>query len=372
MFKRTLENNIKNWLFKQKVIVVYGARQVGKTTLVKKIANEYGDEAAFFNCESLEVKNRLADARPEYIKAFFGSAKLVVLDEAQTINNIGQILKLMIDSYPDLQIIATGSSSFDLANQVGEPLVGRAVYFTLFPLTLEELAGSYSGPTTDKIDWMMRFGAYPEIASYGEAEAKERLAMLASGYLYKDVLQFEGIRKPDVVIKLLQLLALQIGSEVSINELANNLKVSGYLVEKYIDILEKAFVLFRLKALSRNPRKEIAKSSKVYFIDLGLRNSLIDNHNSMDIRNDAGALWENFCIVEKLKFNHYRKILAHQYFWRSLSKKEVDYVEDLETKISAYEFKWGKCDAKEPQEFMKSYQAKYKCVNRENVQDLFV
>jgi predicted AAA+ superfamily ATPase len=319
----------------------------------------------------LEVKNRLADLRPEYIKTFFGSAKLVVLDEAQTIKNIGQILKIMIDTYPELQIIATGSSSFDLASQVGEPLVGRAVYFTLFPLSLAELAGSYTGPTADKIDWMMRFGAYPEIASYGEAEAKDRLSMLASGYLYKDVLQFEGIKKPEVVLKLLQLLALQIGNEVSYHELAGNLKVSSYLVEKYIEILEKAFVIFRLRALSRNPRKEIAKANKIYFVDLGLRNSLIDNHNSLDIRNDTGQLWENFCVLEKLKFNHYYKIPAHQYFWRSISKKEVDYAEEIAGRISGYEFKWGKCDAKQPREFTENYQATVKCVNRDNIQELF-
>jgi predicted AAA+ superfamily ATPase len=332
---------------------------VGKTTLVKNILTAYPNDGRYFNCEILSVQKNLETLEPEKIKAFFGEYKLIVLDEAQKIPNIGMVLKIMIDAYPDMQIIATGSSSFELANTISEPLTGRHFTFTLYPLSVHEINGGQGASFIEsKLESLLRFGSYPEVFSLSIDNARERLDEIASDYLYKDVLAFEGMRKSDTIKNLLQLLALQLGQEVSYAELAQQLGVNRITVQRYLDILEKSFVVFRLRAFSRNQRKEISKSVKVYFYDLGLRNSIIQNYNDLDLRTDKGALWENFCIIERQKMNALHRSQANMYFWRTYTQKEVDYIEESEGQIRGYEFKWNaEKSFSPPQEFMKNYQA---------------
>lgn len=365
---RKIEENIKNSLFKGKIVIIYGARQVGKTTLAKKILSEHGDSGKYYNCELLSVERGLSEPEAEKIKAFLGDYKIVVLDEAQKIPNIGKILKIMVDTYPEMQIIATGSSSFDLLQKISEPMTGRIFQFILYPLSAGEVV-DYGGRQMlyAKLENLLRFGAYPEVFSLSENAAKERLNEIASNYLYKDILQFEGLKKSGVIKDLLQALALQMGQEVSYQELATTLGVNRLTVQKYIDILEQCFVIFKLNAFSRNKRKEISKSIKVYFYDLGIRNSLIENFNPLKIRNDAGALWENFCVIERKKINEIQKRFANLYFWRTYDQKEIDLVEEREGRLFGYEFKWQKEKKKKPKDFLETYPgASYEVVNRNN------
>lgn len=365
---RLLESQIKQRLFKGKIVIVYGARQVGKTTLAKKILGEYGNEGRYLNCELLSVERGLAEPEAEKIKAFLGDYKIIVLDEAQNISNIGKVLKIMVDTYPDLQIIATGSSSFDLSQKIAEPLTGRAFQFILYPLSVKEIKESRDMFYVEsKLENILRFGGYPEVFQLDENGARERLNEIASNYLFKDILKFEGIKKSSAIKNLLQALALQLGNEVSYQELANTLGINRLTVQKYIDILEQSFIVFKLNAFSRNKRKEISKSIKVYFYDLGIRNSLVENYNRLDIRNDAGALWENFCILERKKINDANMRFVSSYFWRTYDKKEIDYVEEAGGEISGFEFKWNAQKTyKPPEEFIEKYKAKVEKIDKNN------
>ena len=368
LVERTIKNSIKQNLFKGKVVVIYGARQVGKTTLTKQILEEYKGIGLYLNCEILSVQQGLEIPEPEKLKSFLGDYKLIILDEAQKIKNIGLILKLLVDTYPELQIIATGSSSFDLANKTSEPLTGRIDQYILYPFSVEELLqGTTKIQMSSKIETLLRFGAYPEIYFLNEQEARGRLNEISSNYLYKDILNFEKIKKSGVLINLLQLLALQIGHEVSFSEIASNLGINRLTVQKYIDMLEQFFVIFTLRSFSRNMRKEISKSVKVYFYDLGIRNSLIQNFNKLEIRNDLGGLWENFLIVERLKKCSYHNIFENRYFWRTYDQKEIDYVEEREGKLHTFEFKWGNAKAKQIPEFIRAYpDSEFMLINRDN------
>lgn len=365
---RNIEGPIKERLFKGKVIIIYGARQVGKTTLVKKIISEYANEAHYLNCELLPVQNGLSELDTEKIKAFLGGYKIIVLDEAQNIPNIGKVLKIVVDTFPGLQIIATGSSSFDLSQKISEPLTGRAFKFILYPLSLKEIKQNRDMFFVEsKLENLLRFGSYPEIFNLDENFAKERLNEIASNYLYKDALRFEGIKKSSLVKNLLQALTLQLGQEVSYQELAVKLGVNRLTIQKYIDLLEQCFIIFRLNAFSRNVRKEISKSIKIYFYDVGIRNSLIENYNRLDIRPDAGFLWENFCIVERKKFNDANFKFVNSYFWRTYDQKEIDYIEESEGKITGYEFKWGdKIAYRAPKEFIENYKAEVEKIDKSN------
>ncbi len=373
MFTRAIESQLKEKLFQGKVIILYGARQVGKTTLVKKVLAEYGEKGRYLNCENLSVQQGLADIESSKMKAFLGDYSLVVLDEAQKITDIGKKLKLLVDTHPDIQIIATGSSSFDLANRTAEPLTGRTFHLMLTTLSVEEMVrGSDLLTVTAQLEKFLRLGSYPEIYSFSDEGAIDRLNEIASAYLYKDILQFEGIKKSSIVQKLLQLLALQLGNEVSFNELATQLKVSRQTVEKYLDILEQSFVVFILRAFSRNKRKEISKSVKVYFCDNGIRNSLIQNFNPLALREDVGALWENFCIAERYKYHIARRLHPNTYFWRTYDQKEVDYVEESDGKIRGFEFKWNADKTpKAPKSFVEEYTADFSVVNPKNCWGFF-
>lgn len=373
LIKRDIEENIKEWLFKGKIIILYGARQVGKTTLAKKLLKEYGRPEDYFNCEIISIRQVLGKEDPAVLKKFLGNGRLIVLDEAQKVTNIGLILKLLSDTYPDMQIIATGSSSFDLVNKINEPLTGRALEFTLYPFSLRELKFFYKNYELDgQLENLLVYGLYPEIIKSGLPDARQLLDNLSNKYLYQDILIFDRIKKSDIVVKLLQLLALQIGNEVSINEMAVNLQCSRDTVVNYLDILEKAFIVFRLRAYSRNQRKEITKKQKIYFVDLGIRNSIISRYNELAVRDDVGALWENFCVSERIKKLQADNLSCQKFFWRTIDQKEVDYVEEYNDRLDGYEFKWAKGKASAPKEFLAYKNSSIKLINRENYQDFLL
>ncbi len=358
MYTRLLEASIENYLFRGRVIVLYGARRVGKTTLVKHILSKHAQRRTrYLNCDLLSVRNALQIEEAAVLKAFLGEQDLVVLDEAQQIQNIGRILKILVDEFPEMQVIATGSSSFGLGVRTAEPLTGRMVRLELYPLSLAELAGDAGYSAVEpRLDFMLRYGAYPSIINLSETEARVALDELVSNYLYRDALAFVGMHKSTVLLKLLELLARQIGQEVSYSELGQALGIDRRTVITYIDLLEQCFILFRLGAFSRNLRKEVTKSVKIYFYDLGVRNGIIQNFAPLSLRTDIGSLWENFCIVERLKFLHYRQKFVGQYFWRTYDQNEIDYVEEADGMLTGYEFKWSPtAKLKEPADFLQAY-----------------
>jgi hypothetical protein len=358
MIARLLEAQIEKVLFHGRTVVLYGARRVGKTTLVKHILEKHADKRTrYLNCDLLSVRHGLQVEETTALKAFLGEQDLVVLDEAQQIQNIGRILKILVDEVPAMQVIATGSSSFGLGNQTAEPLTGRMHRFVLYPLTLAELAGDQGYSAVEpRLDLLLRFGSYPSIIDLSEAEARVALDELVSNYLYRDALAFVGVRRSTALVKLLELLARQLGQEVSYAELGQALGIDRRTAISYIDLLEQCFVLFRLGSFSRNLRKEVSKSVKIYFYDLGVRNGVIQNFAPLPLRNDVGALWENFCIVERLKLLHYRQRFANQYFWRTYDQKEIDYLEEADGVLAGYEFKWNPAaKTKEPTDFLQAY-----------------
>jgi len=368
MIPRFLEKTISESLFMGKAIVLYGARQVGKTTLVRSILSKYPDSGKYLNCEIHSINSNLSVPEPERIKNFLGGAKLVVLDEAQYIPNTGKILKLIVDTIPQIQIIATGSSGFDLANKTSEAMTGRVYHFHLHPLSVNEIASATDPFIADSaVESILRFGAYPEVYTSVEDKAMKIIDEISSSYLYKDILMFDDIRKSGVIKNLLIMLALQVGNEVSYNELAKSLGINRLTVIKYLDLLEGCFVIFRLNSFSRNLRSELSKSVKIYFFDLGIRNSLIRNFNPMGLREDSGRLWENFCIVERLKMLNFMGKRVNSFFWRTYNKKEIDYVEESDGIIRAFEFKYSSDKRKNSYaEFESSYNTKVEVVNRSN------
>lgn len=371
--KRTVQTQIESWLFKKKVIIILGARQVGKTTLSKQLLKKYGSEDDYFNCDLLSVRRAFENNEAKELKRIIGKSKFIVIDEAQRVKNIGITLKIIHDTYPDIQIIATGSSSFDLASKTNEPLTGRSIEFQLFPFSIGELSQIYKKyEFASAIEQFLRFGTYPEIVGKSEKDSILLLEQLASNYLFKDILEFEQIKKPDLIVKLLQLLALQIGSEVSRHELATALGVNRNTIDRYIDMLEKSFVIFRLKPLSRNLRKEITKKDKIYFYDLGIRNALISRFNNLEVRDDIGGIWENLCIVERMKYLSNNMIFHNKWFWRTHDQKEVDYIEEYNGKFEGYEFKWSTKKVVFPKDFLEAYpNSTISLVNLENCLEFF-
>ena len=373
MIKRLLENNIEGTLLEGKTIILYGARQVGKTTLVQNILNNYGKIGRYLNCEIISVEQNLTKAEPEKLKAFLGDYKLIVLDEAQNLQNTGKILKVITDSLKDIQIIATGSSSFDLANKTAEPMTGRVITHTLFPLSVLEIKNNSDWLTVDaQLEKLLIFGSYPEIYTSNEEKAIKKLEELASSYLFKDLLQFKGIKKSSLLKNLLIALALQLGNEVTHNELASKFGVSSLTIQKYLDLLEQSFVIFKLNSFSRNIRKELTKAFKIYFYDNGIRNALINNFNAIPLRNDIGALWENFCISERIKANSYNNRNVNSYFWRTYDQKEIDYIEETSGEIIGYEMKYSeKQKLKVPKGFKETYNAEVYKIDKSNYWKFF-
>jgi len=370
MYQRTLQAIIEKQLHKGKVIVIYGARQVGKTTLVQAIIGNNPTGALYLDCDLLRNREALEHQDEIKLKQFLGNVTLLVLDEAQRVRDIGLVLKILHTYMPDTQIIATGSSSFELANTINEPLTGRVLDYLLLPLSYEELL-SESNPIEIKseIDSVLRFGSYPDIVHLSETDKDLYLQKLANNYLYKDILEYERIKKPEQLLKILQLLALQIGSEVSFAEIGTQLGLNTVTMQRYIDLLEKTYVIFHLSAFSRNLRKEISKSKKIYFWDLGIRNALIQNFNPLPLRSDAGALWENYCISERLKLNDHHQIVANHFFWRTYDQQEIDLLEEKQGKLNAYECKLNtRAKTTTPRIFLESYPgSSYSIVSQETV-----
>ncbi len=372
--ERAIKSQILDKFWLKKAIIIYGPRQAGKTTLLKNILSGLDIKASyqFISGEEIEVQKWMSSQSVETLASYIGSDKLLVIDEAQKIDNIGLNLKLIVDHLPEVQVIATGSSSFELANQVGEPLVGRKWQFFLFPIAQLELAASESGlETAKRLPERLIYGSYPEVITSSGREAKrDLLRSILDNYLFRDLLVLEEIRKSAKLVALLKLIAFQIGSEVSLRELAASLSLNIATVGRYLDLLEKTFVIKRVGGFSRNLRKEISKTSRYYFFDNGVRNALINNFNDLETRDDVGQLWENYLFMERWKKREYRKIHANEYFWRTYDQKEIDLVEEREGKLYGYEIKWGKKGGKEPKLWKETYkEAEYKTVNKENYLD---
>lgn len=374
-YNRFIVKNIESWLYKNKVIIIYGPRRVGKTTISKYLNDKFGTQTSYINCDILEVQKKLQVLDPISLRSFLGDGKFFILDEAQNVPNIGQTLKLLIDTYPEIQIIATGSSSFDLVNKLGEPLTGRSITFYLYPLSiLETIEGLRAESIANKIEESMIYGSYPEIVSSESLINKKILLQeVVNSYLYKDILTYDGIKKPALVVDILKMLALQIGNEVSFNEIATALGVARATIERYIDILEKVFIIKSISAYNKNLRNEISKKKKYYFYDLGIRNTLINNFNDLSERNDVGYIWENYAVMERLKFIKNNNMFYTTYFWRNQLGAEIDYIEESGGELYCYEFKYNKKLSKIPIAFDKEYKpSKFIIINRDNLIDEFL
>jgi len=372
MIQRYLKFQIIDHLTPGKVVVLYGPRQVGKTTLIKEINHELKYRTLFLNGEDRFVQEWLSSRSVEILKRNIGENELIIIDEAQNINEIGLNLKIMVDSFSNLRIIATGSSSFELANQVGEPLVGRKWQFELFPVAQLELKNDENYMQTKaNLDQRLIFGSYPEVVtSYDIIKKTQILNSIVDNYLFKDILQWENLKQADKLIDILKLIAFQIGKQVSISELANTLNINFYTVERYLDLLEKVFIIIKVSGFSRNLRKEIGKTSRYYFLDNGIRNAVVNNFNDLKTRDDVGQLWENYLFMERLKLRKYTNLFANHYFWRTHDRKEIDLIEEHGGRLYGYEFKWGDKKIKPPQEFLNTYSnSQFMVVNRENYLD---
>ena len=353
MIHREIEQLIKNDFGKGKAIVLLGARQVGKTTLFEQLTAS--DNTLFLNCDNYDDKASLEGKTSTELRNLVGDYKMVVIDEAQRTRDIGLTLKMIVDLKLPTQILATGSSSLVLSEGINEPATGRLFEYQLFPFSLAEMAAHTSRREEQRmLEQRMIFGLYPEVVTH-PTDARHILTNLTNNYLYRDLLEYRGVKKPSVLQKLVRALALQVGSEVSYNELSNLLGIDKATVESYIDLLEKCFVVFRLSSYSRNLRTEIKKSKKIYFYDNGIRNALISNFSPLESRSDTGQLWENLMVSERVKHNSYSRNYAQMYFWRTHQQQEVDLIEEKDGHLAAYEFKWGKAKAKLPKIFTENY-----------------
>lgn len=370
MIARALEKSILDHLFQGKVILLMGARQTGKTTLMKKIAEKH-ENYLWLNGDEYDIKERFRNPTSTKLKSLIGDHKLVFIDEAQQIDDIGISLKLLYDNYPAIQLIVSGSSSFELKNRINEPLTGRKIEFHMFPISFGEMSDHHSLLIEKRyFETRMIYGYYPEIINKQGNEIN-LLKILSDSYLYKDILMLENLKKPEKLMNLLQALAFQIGSEISYNEISNHIGLDSKTVESYIDLLEKCFVVFRLRSFSRNLRNELKMSKKIYFYDNGIRNAIISNFHIFEGRMDKGALFENMMVSERIKFNHYSNNYANRYFWRTKNQQEIDYIEDKDGQISGFEFKLNNLKKfKVSSTFMNAYpEAKVKLFSQENYED---
>lgn len=356
MIQRAIASSVNERFFRGKAVLLFGPRQSGKTTLVKSILQTRQERSLVLNGDEPDVREMLSSATSTRLKTIVGSAKIIFIDEAQRIQDIGLTLKLFVDQLPDIQVIASGSSSFELAGRVSEPLTGRKYEYMLFPLSFGEMV-NHHGLVDEKrmIEHRLIFGSYPEIV-VKQDEEKELLKLLAGSYLYKDLLTLDQMKKPVLLEKIVRALALQIGSEVSYHEIGQLVGADNETVEKYVSLLEQAFVVFRVPALSRNVRNEIKKGKKIYFYDTGVRNAVIANFSHLRSRTDVGPLWENYLMSERVKLLRNSGIDAQRYFWRTTQQQEIDYIEDREGKLTAFEFKWNeKSRTRFPKTFTDNY-----------------
>ena len=361
MYKRDLLPLIKAHCFKGKVILLLGARQVGKTTLLKTLMQDADIvDVLFLNCDEPQTVSLLTNRNLRDVQALVGNSKFVIIDEAQKVDNIGLTLKLMVDNIPDIQIIATGSSAFELRNKLNEPLTGRKFEYQMFPISTNEIWQTEGYLDVHRLlEQRLIYGSYPDILTHS-GDARSLLLTLTDSYLYKDILATDNLRKPDLLDKLLRALAYQVGSEVSYNELAQTIGSDAKTVERYVELLEKCFIIFRLHGFSRNMRNELKRAKKIYFYDNGVRNAVIQQFGPIDMRNDMGALWENFFISERQKFNHYSSNYCNTYFWRTKDQQEIDYIEESDGSMTVFEMKWNpqKATVRFPKSFIESYDIK--------------
>lgn len=370
----TRSHNIERLLKPGKVLVIYGPRRVGKTTLLKDYLSKTKLKYRLDSGDNITTHEIMRSQNFDLILPYAAEHELIAIDEAQQIPNIGMGLKILVDQVPGLSIIVTGSSSFDLAQKTGEPLTGRKRTVILYPISQEELRPQYNRyELKERLEEFMIFGSYPEVLlAKNRADKILALEEIANSYLLKDALSLENIKNPKQLLDLLKLIAFQIGREVSFNELATQIRLDVKTVGRYLDILEQTFVLKRVSGFSRNLRKEIAKKAKYYFLDNGIRNAVISQYNALADRNDKGELFENFIVAERLKYKEYHSVFGSIYFWRTYDQKEIDYIEEWDGKLFAYEFKW-KGEAKPPKEFLDTYQnTEFKTINKENYLDFIL
>ena len=368
--RKLLDHILKN-LPLGKAIIILGPRQSGKTTLLKTLQSITEKKTLFLNCDEPDIRKQLTEVTSSQLKKLIGDAELLLIDEAQRIPNIGLTLKLIYDQIESVQIVATGSSAFELASTVNEPLTGRKFEYLLLPFSTDEMIGHHGIlEETRLLSHRLVFGMYPDVVN-NPGHEMEILKNLSSSYLYKDIFAFQEIRRPDLIEKLLEALALQVASQVSFEELAQLLKVDHTTVTRYIRLLEQAFIIFRLRAFSRNLRNELKKSRKIYFYDNGIRNAIIANFNPVEIRDDVGKLWENFLISERIKIEQYSGRMVNRYFWRTHQQQEIDYIEEYGGKLYAYEFKWNPNKKyRIPKTFVNAYpESETKIMTRENYLD---
>ena len=358
MIQRTLQNVLTQYIGKGKAILLIGARQVGKSTLFRMMTQSMAEDSILWlNCDLQSVRDMLYNPSLAGLQLLINNKSVVVIDEAQRVENIGLTLKVIVDNFPNIQLLVTGSSALDLHSKINEPLTGRKIEYHLFPISTSELYAAKGLITTSEmLETRLIYGSYPDVL-FGSLPPEKALTELTESYLYKDILDLEGMRKPAVLQKLLVALALQIGSEVSYHELSQTVEVDSKTVEKYIDILEKCYIVFRLNSFSRNIRTELTKGKKIYFYDLGVRNAVLQAFAPLELRQDKGALWENFFIAERMKYNHYSDRLVKSYFWRTTEKQEIDYIEESNGELHLFEMKWNekKQSAKIPNQFIEQY-----------------
>lgn len=371
MIKRELFQKLNEKFNKGKAIVLLGPRQVGKTTLINTCLE--GKDFLFLNGDDPEIRNLLENTGVSKLRSIIGKNSLIFIDEAQRIKDIGLIAKMIIDQFKEVQLLISGSSALEINQSTQEPLTGRKFEYQLYPISWEEFENhvGYLEANT-QLEERLIYGMYPDVLN-NRSDAGEILKQLTTSYLYKDVLSIIGIKKPELLDKLLKALALQIGSEVSYNEIANLLQIDKNTVSKYIDLLEKAYIIFRLNSYSRNQRNEIKNNRKIYFYDNGIRNMIINNLNPLELRTDKGALWENFLISERIKLQQYNQLYTNNYFWRTVQKQEIDFVEEKNGQVTAYEFKWNsKGKAKIPLSFINQYNAIGKIIDKENFREFIM
>ncbi len=368
--EREITDQVIDSLKPNKVVLILGARRTGKTELMKRILNTVKGKSLILNGDDMSSHSLLEERTTENYVSLIGDNKIVVIDEAQKIENIGLKLKLMVDTVPSVKILASGSSAFDLSNKLGEPLTGRKRTFNLFPISQSEYSKTESiVETKSKLKERLIFGSYPELLQLNSRNEKSMyLTELISSYLLKDILEFDGLRNAKKILDLLKLIAYQIGKEVSLSELGNSLGLHKDTVAKYLDLLSKVFVVYRLDGYSRNLRKEVSKMSRWYFYDNGIRNAIINNVNDLSLRNDQGDLWENYILSERVKHQNYNNLMVSNYFWRTYQKQEIDWVEEREGKLFATEVKWNpKKMAKVPKTFMDAYpESEFQLINTDN------
>ena len=374
MIKRSIENLIKGQLHGGRAIIVMGARQVGKTTLLKQVFSTDSNDVLWMSGDEPDVRGMFENMTSTRLRSIIGNHRVVIIDEAQRIEDIGIKLKLIIDQIPSVQLLATGSSSFELANKINEPLTGRKWEYKLFPLSFNELVNETNLLEEKRmVPHRMVYGSYPDVVTHPGKEVAI-LRELTESYLYKDILEFDRIHKPEKLTKLLQALAYQVGAEVSYNELSLLCGLDAKTVASYISILEQAYIIFRLGTFSRNLRNELKNSRKIYFYDNGIRNALIGNFSQVENRTDVGALFENYAIAERMKRKEYLMDYVKSWFWRNTNKQEIDYIEEKDGKIRAYELKWSpKRKASAPLSFRNAYpDADFTVINRDNIEDLLL